>query len=96
MAFVGINPGTKHTYIVTGDSGNGLTHGVLAGRLIADQIEGVSNDWGKAVRTVPESQPAEVDGQHIGARCAGSGTVTDSYSQSSRILRTLRLGRVGY
>jgi len=47
MAFIGLNSGMKHTYIVTGDSGNGLTHGVLAGRLIADEIEGLPNDWGK-------------------------------------------------
>lgn len=48
MAFIGKNPGTKHTYIVTGDSGNGLTHGVLAGRLIADEITGEKNPWASA------------------------------------------------
>lgn len=45
LAFIGLDPGTKHTYIVTGDSGNGLTHGVLAGRLLADVIEERSNEW---------------------------------------------------
>lgn len=30
---------------VTGDSGNGLTHGVLAGRLIADELVGSKNSW---------------------------------------------------
>lgn len=45
MAFIGKNQGKKHTYIVTGDSGNGLTHGVLAGRLIADEITGEKNPW---------------------------------------------------
>lgn len=38
VAFIGANQGCDHIYIVTGDSGNGLTHGVLAGKLIADQI----------------------------------------------------------
>ncbi|KUI68572.1 Putative Rieske 2Fe-2S iron-sulfur protein YhfW [Cytospora mali] len=38
VAFIGKNSGCEHIYIVTGDSGNGLTHGVLAGRLIADEI----------------------------------------------------------
>ncbi|KAJ9664931.1 hypothetical protein H2201_004983 [Coniosporium apollinis] len=47
MAFIGKNPGKKHTYIVTGDSGNGLTHGVLAGKLIADEITEVPNPWAK-------------------------------------------------
>ena len=47
MAFIGLDPGRKHTYIVTGDSGNGLTHGVIAGRLLADVIEGKENKWAK-------------------------------------------------
>ncbi|KAH0121885.1 FAD dependent oxidoreductase, partial [Aureobasidium melanogenum] len=45
VAFIGLDPGTKHTYIVTGDSGNGLTHGVMAGRIIADHITGQENAW---------------------------------------------------
>lgn len=45
MAYIGKNQGTKHSYIVTGDSGNGLTHGVLAGKLIADEIGGFKNPW---------------------------------------------------
>lgn len=48
MAFIGKNPRTDHTFIVTGDSGNGLTHGVIAGKLIADEIQGISNPWAKA------------------------------------------------
>jgi Rieske Fe-S protein len=47
MAFIGTNQGKKHTYIVTGDSGNGLTHGVIAGKLISDLITGESNPWAK-------------------------------------------------
>jgi glycine/D-amino acid oxidase-like deaminating enzyme/nitrite reductase/ring-hydroxylating ferredoxin subunit len=47
MAFIGKNQGKKHTYIVTGDSGNGLTHGVLAGKLIADEITDTPNPWVK-------------------------------------------------
>lgn len=45
MAFIGKNQGCDKIYIVTGDSGDGLTHGVLAGRLIADEIDGVPNKW---------------------------------------------------
>ncbi|KAL4801656.1 FAD dependent oxidoreductase [Aspergillus unguis] len=44
LAFIG-KVWRPHTYVVTGDSGNGLTHGVLAGRLIADEIEGQENSW---------------------------------------------------
>lgn len=45
MGFIGKNQGNKHTYIVTGDTGNGLTHGTLAGRLLADEIQGINNPW---------------------------------------------------
>jgi len=47
MAFIGLNPGTKHTYIWTGDSGNGLTHAILGAKIIADGIEGKENTWAK-------------------------------------------------
>jgi hypothetical protein len=45
MAFIGKNQGNDKIFIVTGDSGDGLTHGVLAGRLIADEIEEKPNEW---------------------------------------------------
>jgi glycine/D-amino acid oxidase-like deaminating enzyme/nitrite reductase/ring-hydroxylating ferredoxin subunit len=45
VAFIGSNQGQKNIYVVTGDSGHGLTHGVLSGKLIADQIERVENPW---------------------------------------------------
>jgi len=47
MAFIGRNSGNDRIYIVTGDSGNGLTHGVLAGKLLTDLILGVDNPWAK-------------------------------------------------
>lgn len=45
VAFIGLNPGNKHTYICTGDSGNGLTHAVLGAKILADEIEGKPNPW---------------------------------------------------
>jgi glycine/D-amino acid oxidase-like deaminating enzyme/nitrite reductase/ring-hydroxylating ferredoxin subunit len=48
LAFIGKNPGLhKNSYVVTGDSGNGMTHGALAGMLIADLIHGRKNAWAK-------------------------------------------------
>jgi len=35
----------ENVFIVTGDSGMGMTHGTLAGRLIADAILGRDNPW---------------------------------------------------
>jgi nitrite reductase/ring-hydroxylating ferredoxin subunit len=45
LAFIGRNPGDRHTYIATGDSGNGLTHGTIAGILLTDLIVGRENPW---------------------------------------------------
>jgi glycine/D-amino acid oxidase-like deaminating enzyme/nitrite reductase/ring-hydroxylating ferredoxin subunit len=48
LAFIGRNPGHHaNSYIVTGDSGNGMTHGALAGLLIADLICGRENPWAR-------------------------------------------------
>ena len=47
MAFIGKNPGDKNIYIATGDSGNGMTHGSIAGMLISDLILGKENPWEK-------------------------------------------------
>ena len=45
LAFIGRNPGNRNIYIATGDSGNGMTHGAIAGLLIADLIGGRPNRW---------------------------------------------------
>jgi glycine/D-amino acid oxidase-like deaminating enzyme/nitrite reductase/ring-hydroxylating ferredoxin subunit len=43
MAFIGRNPGDENVYIATGDSGNGITHGLIAGLLITDLVQGRRN-----------------------------------------------------
>jgi len=46
LAFIGRNPmDSKNVFIATGDSGNGMTHGTIAGILLADLILGRKNDW---------------------------------------------------
>lgn len=48
LAYIGRNPIDKNNvYIVTGDSGNGMTHGTIAGILLTDIINGKENDWEK-------------------------------------------------
>src|SRR5207237_9811783 len=47
MAYIGRNPGDKNVFVVTGDSGNGMTHGTIAGILITDLICGRENRWTK-------------------------------------------------
>jgi glycine/D-amino acid oxidase-like deaminating enzyme/nitrite reductase/ring-hydroxylating ferredoxin subunit len=45
LGFIGRNPGDKRIYIATGDSGNGMTHGTLAGIIINDLVAGRENPW---------------------------------------------------
>jgi glycine/D-amino acid oxidase-like deaminating enzyme/nitrite reductase/ring-hydroxylating ferredoxin subunit len=46
LAFIGRNPmDNDNVFIVTGDSGNGMTHGTIAGRLLTDLIVGRPNEW---------------------------------------------------
>lgn len=45
LAFIGNNPGDDNIYIITGDSGNGMTHGTLGGLIINDIIMGNPNPY---------------------------------------------------
>jgi glycine/D-amino acid oxidase-like deaminating enzyme/nitrite reductase/ring-hydroxylating ferredoxin subunit len=46
LAFIGRNPlDEENVFIATGDSGNGMTHGTIAGILLTDLILGRANDW---------------------------------------------------
>ena len=44
-AFIGRNPGSDNIYLATGDSGQGLTHGTVAGLLISDLITKKRSRW---------------------------------------------------
>jgi glycine/D-amino acid oxidase-like deaminating enzyme/nitrite reductase/ring-hydroxylating ferredoxin subunit len=46
LALIGRNPlDSDNVYVATGDSGNGMTHGTIAGMLLTDLIMGRSNPW---------------------------------------------------
>ena len=45
LGFLGLNAGDKHRYLVTGDSGQGITSGVTASLLIADLITEGKSPW---------------------------------------------------
>ena len=44
-AFIGRNPGNEHVFVHTGDSGQGLTHGVAGSLLLSRLITGESCPW---------------------------------------------------
>lgn len=46
LAFIGRNPlDSDNVFIATGDSGQGMTHGTIAGMLLSDLIQGRKNRW---------------------------------------------------
>jgi glycine/D-amino acid oxidase-like deaminating enzyme/nitrite reductase/ring-hydroxylating ferredoxin subunit len=46
LAFIGRMPrGEDNVYIITGDSGNGMTHGTIGGMLVTDLVLGRKNPW---------------------------------------------------
>lgn len=46
LAFIGVNPlDGPNVYVTTGDSGMGITHGVIASLLLTDLILGRKNKW---------------------------------------------------
>jgi Rieske Fe-S protein len=46
LGFIGRNPaGPDNVYVATGDSGQGMTHGTIAGMLISDLAQGLENPW---------------------------------------------------
>lgn len=62
IAFIGRNPfDHDNVYVITGDSGNGMTHCSFAGLLISDLINGKKNKWEKLYSpsrfTLKESAP---------------------------------------
>jgi glycine/D-amino acid oxidase-like deaminating enzyme/nitrite reductase/ring-hydroxylating ferredoxin subunit len=62
MAYIGRNPGgDEHIYIATGDSGNGMTHGTIAGIILNELVQGRKHQWARlydpsrvSLRATPE------------------------------------------
>tara|TARA_B110001454_G_scaffold218046_1_gene244916 strand:+ start:25139 stop:26743 length:1605 start_codon:yes stop_codon:yes gene_type:complete len=46
LGFLGRNPGDyDNVYVITGDAGNGMTHGTIGAMLVSDQIMNRKNQW---------------------------------------------------
>jgi glycine/D-amino acid oxidase-like deaminating enzyme/nitrite reductase/ring-hydroxylating ferredoxin subunit len=55
LAYIGHNAlGRDNVYVVTGDSGNGMTHGAIAAMLIPDLIAGRDNPWSTLYDPAPQ------------------------------------------
>ena len=53
--FIGKNPGSEYIYVATGDSGQGLTHGVMGAMLNATLVTGGESDWAELY--APDRKP---------------------------------------
>lgn len=77
MAFIGRDSASnKNVYIATGDSGNGLTHGIIASRIIPDLIEGVANPWADLYSPSRQPKPRtipDVITENVKQQVAGYG-----------------------
>src|SRR5215213_3492123 len=63
VGFVGLNPGSKRTYICTGDSGEGITNGAMAGLLISGLILDGKSDWAEVYE--PSRKPLRATGTFL-------------------------------
>lgn len=64
LAFIGRNPAdAENVFIATGDSGNGMTHGTIAGILLSDLILGRDNPWAKLYD--PSRKPMRAIGDYL-------------------------------
>lgn len=65
LAFIGHNPmDADNVFIACGDSGNGITHGTIAGLLLSDLVLGRPNDWARLydpARVTLKAVPAYAD-----------------------------------
>lgn len=47
LAHIGESPDLDHVYVITGDSGNGLTHGTIGGLMITEMLLGRTPAWSR-------------------------------------------------
>lgn len=63
MSFTGRNPGNDHVYVHTGDSGQGITHGVVASLILSGLIVDGRHAWADIYD--PSRKPAKSIGTYI-------------------------------
>lgn len=75
LAYIGRNPhDEENVYIVSGDSGHGLTHGTIAGMMFRDLILGRENPWAKLY------EPSRVNLRSIGTYLAENAATSMPYA----------------
>ena len=96
LAFIGRNPGDEHVFIATGDSGNGITHGSIAGMLLRDLVLGRENPWAPiydpsrvSLRSLPTylSENLNVARQYVDLFTGGDGNIDDVAVGTGKVVR---------
>ncbi len=68
LAYIGKSPTGEGVYLITGDSGMGLTHGTLGAMIVSDLVLGRQNAWAKTYD--PSRKPVTAEGIEDNANTA--------------------------
>jgi glycine/D-amino acid oxidase-like deaminating enzyme/nitrite reductase/ring-hydroxylating ferredoxin subunit len=92
LAFLGHNPLDRdNIYVITGDSGNGMTHATIGAMIITDQIHGRPNPWAHLYN--PSRLSFKAAGTFIRENAKAAGHFADWFSGADlHALETLRNG----
>jgi Rieske Fe-S protein len=84
LAYIGRNPLDHHNvYIATGDSGNGMTHGTLAGMVIGDLITGRQNPYAELYD--PARKNARAVGTYVSENVNFVGRMIRDWAQAADV-----------
>jgi glycine/D-amino acid oxidase-like deaminating enzyme/nitrite reductase/ring-hydroxylating ferredoxin subunit len=86
LAFIGRNPlDDDNVYIATGDSGNGMTHGSIAGMIISDLIAGRLNSYAHLYD--PSRKNARAVGTYVSENANFVGRMIKDWAQAPHVKR---------
>jgi glycine/D-amino acid oxidase-like deaminating enzyme/nitrite reductase/ring-hydroxylating ferredoxin subunit len=60
VGFIGLSPGSERVFVTTGDSGQGIAHGVAASLILPSLIEGESHPWAEVYSPARKRPPKEL------------------------------------
>jgi glycine/D-amino acid oxidase-like deaminating enzyme/nitrite reductase/ring-hydroxylating ferredoxin subunit len=84
LAFIGRNPmDHDNVYVATGDSGNGMTHGTLAGMVIGDLIAGRVNPYAELYD--PARKNARSVGTYVSENANFVGRMIKDWTQAAEV-----------
>jgi glycine/D-amino acid oxidase-like deaminating enzyme/nitrite reductase/ring-hydroxylating ferredoxin subunit len=75
LAYIGRNPGDENVYVVTGDSGMGMTHGTIAALLVPELIAGNDHPWKDVFD--PGRTPVRAAGEFVSENANAAWQFTD-------------------